>query len=280
MMKLNQSRSIVFIGCFAFLQSCASLYNPPAMPHSFLEKKDGTALDIGAGTNYATNYVNVNATKAVSDAVSLNVGATTSFMGNYHEPNNPFNNSKNFNQLAVNVGWNTTAKTQFPFMLWAGLNTGQFSDAYAVAPFFNPLTGDFLPKIGDSSLKFERAQGSYIGTRFGIGTYIVTNYGINANRKARTKLKFDIISTATLTPVRFNFSSGNTKAANTTLVGLNNNLRLYNNKRMLAINFDINASAKQLMDDLVGNKNPLPEMEFVPQVYPSISYTWFLKKKK
>jgi hypothetical protein len=271
---------ILFAAIAVFGSSCASLYAPPVTPTPFLEKSEGTALQLGVGTNLATNFVAASVTKATSTNLSVNVSGQLGVMGNYATKGNSFSNSKKMNQLAVNFGYNTRKLTVYPIQLWAGIHTGTSADSYYLAWYENASTKDVHQSTLDTFGRFEYAKGSYIGTRFGLSHMINSNYDNDPRIKARKKIKLDLVGTLSFTSVRYNYKNGINLTGNNHLLGYNTNFRVYTNKWILGLNLDNNISVKQLVDEVAGNKNPTATMFQYPNCIPSIYYTMYLGRKK
>ncbi len=269
------------IVCALLASSCASIYNPPSTPTPFLEKTDGIAVQASACTNLATNYINAGFTQAVTTNTSVNISGGLGLMGNYKTAGNPFSGSKKFNQLAVNVGFNTRKITRYPIQVWAGLHFGSSSDSYSLVPWDTfGFTGVTKPSTLDATRNFEHIYGNYIGTRFAISNVILTNYDANPKLKMKRKVKFDVVGTATFSPLQFKFKDGITnKEGKNALIGYNANARIYNEKRIFSLHLDFNGSLQQLFNETGSIVNPVKTMDLIPVVYPSISYTFFLNKK-
>jgi hypothetical protein len=271
---------ILFTAIAVLGSSCASIYAPPAPPTPFLEKSEGAALQISAGTNLATNFLAASVTKATSTNVCINISGELGVMGNYVAKGNSFSNSKKMNQLAVNFGYNTRKLTVYPIQLWAGIHAGKSGDSYFILPLEDATTKDVNNSTIDTLGRFEYAKGNYIGTRFGLSHMINSNYNNDPEIKARKKIKLDLIGTLSLTSIGYHYKNGINPTGNNHLLGYNTNFRVYTNKWILGINLDNNVSVKQLVDDVAGNKNPTAAMFQYPNCVPSIYYTIYLNRKK
>jgi hypothetical protein len=275
-------KQIIYLCSIAIaMNSCNALYTTPAAPHTFLEKKEGLAINGGLGTNVNTNFVQVGASQAVTSELTLNASTTLSYMGNNKVQGNPFAvNSAYINQFAINAGLNTRKVSTVPFQLWFGVHGGGSGNTQPMWKTEPSTTSDVKPSLADTFTKFQRACGNYIGFRFGFSHYLYTNYDGDLATKALRKTKFDIIGTGTYTPISYNFSNGTTVTkANNVLIGYGANMRVYQNKWMLNFNLDNMITAKQLTDEILGNKSPKAELTDIPVSIPTLGFSYFINRK-
>jgi hypothetical protein len=268
--------AIAVLGC-----SCASLYTTPASPTVFLEQKDGAAVQAGIGTNLATNFVSASVTKAVTSEVCLNASATLGLMGNYLAAGNPYVGSKKLAAFAFNAGWNTRRVTVYPIQLWFGINGGASGDSYNLVSFENSFTRDVTINQTDTFFRMQKVTGTYFGTRLALNHILLSNYENDFKLRARKKVRFDIVGTASINTVRYNYSNSDSiKTARNVLVGYATTIRVYKDAWILGLHLDNFVSAKNVTDDLVGNKNPMPLFDQVPLSIPTLSYTFFFGRNK
>jgi hypothetical protein len=277
----------ILIACITLtiFNSCASLYNTTTAPTPFLEQKDGVALQGGIGTNVSTNFASASITKAISKDVCLNLNGSIGFMGNYQSPNNPYKGSKKMNSLAVNYGWNTRRITKYPIQIWVGLQSGVGNDSYFLPYWLDSKTKDVTVLTTDTAgnpiTKFEKAQGSFIGGRIGLTHVLLSNYENDEAKKNSKRTKFDIIGTLNYNPIKYTYkNTANNLIENNALIGYNAAIRVYQNRWILTLNLDNNASAKYLKDQITNTKNPRPIFDAIPMSIPTISYTMLLGKQK
>jgi hypothetical protein len=268
------------LGITTLFSNCASLYTTPQAPTPFLQKRDGTAVQAAVGTNAAANFVSLGATKSISETVCINGSGTMSFSGNDLVRGNPYSGAKKVNQLAFNIGYNTKNITGYQMQIWAGMHAGKAGDSYPQRLSILSYTKDVQNSTVDSGLKFQKVMGNYVGTRLGITTLILSNYDGNFTKRARKKLVFDIVGTATYTPITFRTSNSTTvPTLKSTLLGYNTAIRCYKKNWILTLNLDNSLSGYSLKNEIFGVKNPSKELEEIPLVIPTLSYTLLFGKK-
>jgi hypothetical protein len=271
-------KKIILLAIIAiYASSCASLYTTPAAPTVFLEQRDGIAIQTGIGTNLATNFASVSATKAVTSEVCLNASGSYGFMGNYFVDQNPYKSSKKLGAYAINAGWNTRKVTIYPMQLWIGINGGSSSDSYSLAYWEKNTSKDVTINPLDSFYRLEKLSGSYFSTRIALNHVIISNYENDIKIRERKKVKFDIIGTASYNNIRYNYANGDSiKSARNSILGYATSIRVYKKNWILGLHLDNIVSAKGLFDELLNKNLKSAEFTQIPFSIPSISYTFFI----
>ncbi len=275
--------SILAITSICF-NSCAVLFTPPAEPTSFLRKKDGTAINANINSNGPVMSVNASITKPISDVVSINGSASVGVYGIDVFTESPFQGENKQNNVAVNLGINTTKLTAYPMMLWIGGQYGNSSTAYAQNIFVPAFSKDTFSVISaTSATRYEKLNGNYMALRLGVNHVILSNYDNNIEKKDKKKVAVDLTGTAYLNIVKYNYDNSlNFNNRYNELLGYALAFTKSKNNTRIGFKLDFMKPLIQLSNDIRGiPTDPWhPGFSEIPFVSPSISYTRLIKPLK